>query len=103
MSTRLFQPKAQHAARVLGGGQQLAAGGLAEMLEILDRARVGGEDFEDAAGRHITERPPRLEHRQRAQQPRRVEGRIGWRVAHYSTSIAAPRSYPRAGKWVYDG
>src|ERR1700733_8639410 len=43
LSTRLFQPEAKDAFRFLARFDQLAAGGLAEMLEILDRARIGSE------------------------------------------------------------
>src|SRR5215471_5274243 len=46
LSTRLFQPEAQDAAGLLAGFEHLAAGRLAEMFEILCRARIGREDFE---------------------------------------------------------
>src|SRR5688572_26754608 len=51
-SRRFLQQKLQDAARPFAGFEQRASGGLAEMLEILCRAGVGRQHFEDAAGRH---------------------------------------------------
>lgn len=74
---RFAQAKAQDPARLLGGFEQVAAGGRTEMREILDRTRVGRQHFEHRTGGKRLQRAARLQHRQRAQQPGRVEGGVG--------------------------
>src|SRR5205814_2147079 len=64
---RLFQAEAQNAAGLFARLDKLAAGRLAEMLEILGGAGIGREDFEDAAGGHGLQRAARLQDRQRAE------------------------------------
>src|SRR5205085_5686654 len=73
--SRLFQAKTQNAAGLFARLDKLAAGRLTEMLEILGGAGIGREDFEDAAGRHGLERAARLQDRERAEQPSRIERR----------------------------
>src|ERR1700730_12691696 len=69
LSTRLFQAKTQDATGLLAGLEQLAAGGLTECLDILGRAGVGREDLKQRTRGERLQRPPRLQHRQRAEQP----------------------------------
>ena len=76
MSTRLFQAKTQDAGGLFAGLDELASGSLTEMLEILGGAWVGREDFEDRTGGERLERPSRLQHRQRAKQPRGIESGV---------------------------
>src|ERR1700732_5447903 len=74
MSTRFFQAKTQDATGLLAGLEQLAAGGLTEMLEIFGRAGIGREDFAHRTRGKRLQRPPRLQHRQRTEQPGSIEG-----------------------------
>src|SRR5581483_5456608 len=53
--------------------EKAMAGGLAEMLEVLDRAGIGGDDAEHAARGHVAHRLARLQHGKRAFEPARVE------------------------------
>jgi len=76
LSTRLFQAKTQDATGLLAGLEQFAAGGLTEMLEIFGRAGIGREDFEHRTRGKRLQRPPRLQHRQWAEQPGGVEGGV---------------------------
>src|SRR5215831_15629003 len=73
LSTRFFQPKTQDSPGLLTGLKQLAAGSLTEMLEILRGARIGRENFEHRARGKRLQRPPRLQHRQGAQQTGGIE------------------------------
>jgi hypothetical protein len=76
MSTRLFQAKTQDAAGLFASLDELASGSLTEMLEILGGAGVGREDFEHRTGGKRLQRPSRLQHRQRAEQPGGIEGGV---------------------------
>src|ERR1051326_3214163 len=79
----LFQAEAQNAALLFARLDELTTGCLAKMLEILGGAGIGRQNFEDAAGRQGLQRAPPLQHRQRAQQPCRIERRcrLGCRSA----------------------
>jgi len=81
MSTGLLQAKAQDPSGLLACLEQLAAGGLAKMLEILCGAGIGGEDFEHRTGCERLQRPPRLQHRAAAKKPGRIEGGVHRHVA----------------------
>src|SRR5690242_20847878 len=71
-------------------------GGLAEMLEILGRAGIGGEDAEHAAIRHVAHRLARLQDRQRAFEPRGVEDdRLSHRSACHQGRLKSVPSSPR--------
>src|SRR6516162_1781941 len=74
MSTRLFQAKTQDAGGLFAGLDELASGSLTEMLEILGGAGVGREDFKHRTRGERLQRPSRLQHRQRAEQPGGIEG-----------------------------
>ncbi len=78
----LFKAEAQHPVRLLGELQQVAACGPAEMRKILNRPRIGREHFENSTWRQGFQRPPRLQYRQRTQQPGRVEDGYGIRRLH---------------------
>ena len=55
------------------GVQERVAGLLAKGLEILHRARIRGEDFQDLSGRHIGERFFRAQYRKRTIQAACIE------------------------------
>src|SRR5262249_42950301 len=81
LSSRFAHDKTQHPAGLLACFEQLASGGLAKMLKILGGTRVGREHFENRAGGKWLECPPRFQHRQRAQQPCGIEGRVHCQIA----------------------
>src|SRR5690348_6652208 len=65
LSTRFADLEDQRAG-LLARGDEMVTGGLAEMLEILGGAWIGGDDTEHAARRHVAHRLARLQDRQRA-------------------------------------
>ena len=74
--------------------EQLVAGLAGEGLEVAHRPRVGGDDLEDVAARHLGERLLRLEDRQGAVQAAGIElfvGFHGWWSFAQSTSTSVAR------------
>ena len=88
LSTRFFQPKTQDSPGLLTGLEQFAPGSLTEVPEILCGAGVSRENFEHRARGERLQRPPRLQHRQGAEQAGGIEGCIDSKVirlAHFPT------------------